>query len=181
MVINEVANNRKKELKVNASETQRQIVRITINADVSFESFVNSFQMGLGRFDQAAFAALAGKPREAAAAIQGMEGDQGLMIFFTLDHGRALKMVGKDKKAIRFILGNPLVAIQMTKYDLRAGQYVPLTLIAYEDEENHVRIEYDQPSSLLYVCESAEIDETARDLDKKLLLAVQHAIADASK
>ncbi|MGF6904707.1 DUF302 domain-containing protein [Paraburkholderia sp. GAS348] len=162
------------------SETQRQIVRVTIDADVNFEGFVKSFRERLGRFDQAAIAALMGQPREAAAAIQGMEGDQGLMIFFTLDHGRALNMVGKSKKAIRFILGNPLVAIQMTKHDVRAGQYVPLTLIAYEDEENRVRIEYDKPSSLLDVCDNAEIDETARDLDKKLFLVVEHAIKDAS-
>jgi uncharacterized protein (DUF302 family) len=163
------------------SETQRQIVRITINADVNFEGFVKSFQERLGRFDQAAITALAGQPREAAAALQGMEGDQGLMIFFTLDHGRALTMVGQSSKVIRFILGNPLVAVQMTRYDVRAGQYVPLTLIAYEDEENHVRIEYDQPSSLLDVCANAEIDETARGLDKKLLLIVEHAIKDASQ
>lgn len=109
-----------------------------------------------------------------------MEGDQGLMIFFTLDHGRALNMVGKSSKALRFILGNPLVAIQMTKHDLRAGQYVPLTLIAYEDKENRLSIEYDQPSSLLNVCESSEVDEIAHDLDRKLLLVVEHAIKDAS-
>ena len=162
------------------SETQRQIVRVTIDADVTFESFVKSFQERLGQFDQAAVAALAGRPAEAAAAIRNMEGDQGLMIFFTLDHGRALTMVGESKKVIRFILGNPLVAIQMTRHDVRAGQYVPLTLIAYEVEENRVRIEYDQPSSLLDVCENAEVDKTARALDKKLLLVVEHAIKDAS-
>ncbi len=161
------------------SETQRQIVRVTIDADVTFESFVKSFQARLGQFDQAAIAALAGQPREAAAAIQGMEGDQGLMIFFTLDHGRALTMVGQSRKVIRFILGNPLVAIQMTRHDVRAGQYVPLTLIAYDEEENRVRIEYDQPSSLLGVCENAEVDEIARELDKKLLLVVEHAINNA--
>jgi uncharacterized protein (DUF302 family) len=121
-----------------------------------------------------------GQPREAAAAIQGMEGDQGLMIFFALDHGRALTMVGKSQKAIRFILGNPLVAIQMTQHDVRAGQYVPLTLIAYEHEENRVRIEYDQPSSILGACENAEVDKTARELDRKLRLVVEHAIEDAS-
>ncbi|MFM0278212.1 DUF302 domain-containing protein [Paraburkholderia sediminicola] len=163
------------------SETQRQIVRVTIDADVTFESFVKSFQERLGQFDQAAVAALAGQPREAAAAIQGMEGDQGLMIFFTLDHGRALTMVGQSRKVIRFILGNPLVAIQMTRHDVRAGQYVPLTLIAYEEEENRVRIEYDQPSSLLEVCENADVDQIARELDTKLLLVVEHAINDASQ
>lgn len=162
------------------SETQRQIVRVTINAEVAFDSFVKSFQQRLGKFDQAAVAALIGQPREAAAALKGMEGDQGLMIFFTLDHGRALNMVGKSQKAIRFILGNPLVAIQMTQHDIRAGQYVPLTVIAYEDEENRLHIEYDQPSSILGVCENAAIDETARDLDRKLLLVVEHAIKDAS-
>jgi uncharacterized protein (DUF302 family) len=166
---------------VRTSETQKQVVGVTINADVGFESFVKSFQERLGRFDQAAVAALAGQPREAAAAIQSMEGDQGLMIFFTLDHGRALTMVGESKKVIRFILGNPLVAVQMTRYDVRAGQYVPLTLIAYEVEENRVRIEYDQPSSLLDVCENAEVEKTARELDKKLLLVVEHAIKDASQ
>jgi uncharacterized protein (DUF302 family) len=69
----------------------------------------------------------------------------------------------------------------MTRHDVRAGQYVPLTLIAYEDEENRVRIEYDQPSSLLDVCENAGVDEIARDLDTKLLLVVEHAIKDASQ
>ncbi|HXZ07566.1 MAG TPA: DUF302 domain-containing protein [Paraburkholderia sp.] len=162
-------------------ETQRLIVRVTIDADVTFERFVESFQARLGKFDQVVTATLAGQPREAEAAIRGMEGDQGLMIFFTLDHGRALTMVGQSRKAIRFILGNPLVAVQMTRYDIRAGQYVPLTLVAYEEGENRVRIEYDQPSSLLDVCENAEVDRTARELDKKLLLVVEHAIEEASE
>jgi hypothetical protein len=42
-----------------------------IDAEVNFEGFVKSFQERLGKFDQAAVAALAGQPREAAAAIQG--------------------------------------------------------------------------------------------------------------
>lgn len=158
-------------------ESQRPIVRLTIDADVSFESFVEHFRRNLGVFDQAAYIAVAGNPHAAAEAVKAMEGDQGLMIFYSLDHGRALGMVGKSAKAMRFILGNPLVAVQMTQYDVRAGQYVPLTIIAYENEKNHVRVEYDQPSTILSVCCSAHIDNIAHDLDRKLLLVVEHAIS----
>ena len=160
-------------------ETQRQITRVTIDAEVTFEGFVERFQERLGKLDSAAYVSLAAQPAEMAAALVRMEGDQGLMIFYSLDHGHALEMVGESKKAIRFILGNPLVAIQMTRHDIRAAQYVPLTLIAYEADENRVRIEYDQPSSLLGVCNSADVDKVAFDLDRKLFQVVEHAIQDA--
>lgn len=162
-------------------EIQRQITRVTIDADVQFENFADSFRKRLGHFDQQAVIALKDQPSLAEAALKEMEGDQRLMIFFTLDHGTALRIVGKRAKALRFILGNPLVAIQMTKHDIRAGQHVPLTVIVYEHQENQVRIEYDLPSSILGVCENEEVDKIARDLDNKLLRVIEHAIADATE
>jgi uncharacterized protein (DUF302 family) len=60
------------------------------------------------------------------------------------------------------------VAIQMTRHDIRAGLYVPLTVLVYEVSENTVRVEFDQPSSLLGQFQNADVDKVAKELDVKL-------------
>src|ERR1700751_894813 len=63
-----------------------------------------------------------------------MVGPGGFMLFRTSDHGALLRLAGQKKKAVQYLLGNPLFAIQMTQHDIRAGLYAPLRVLLYEDE-----------------------------------------------
>ena len=54
-----------------------------------------------------------------------MEGSSGLMLFWTSNHGHLLRLVSQTKAAIQYVVGNPLIAIQMTQHDIRAALYAP--------------------------------------------------------
>ncbi|HEX7909485.1 MAG TPA: DUF302 domain-containing protein [Paraburkholderia sp.] len=70
------------------------------------------------------------------------------MIFSTTNHGVLLSLAGAPRHAIRYVIGNLRVALQMTRHDIRAGLYAPLSVLVYEVAPGVVRVEYDQPSTL---------------------------------
>ena len=42
-------------------------------------------------------------------------------------------IAGQKRKAVQYVVGNPLFALQMTQHDIRAGLYAPLRVLIYED------------------------------------------------
>src|SRR5262249_27593221 len=98
----------------------------------------------------------------------GRLGSSGFMLFGTQDHGVLLCLAGQKRRAIQYLVGNPLVALQMTKHDIRASLYAPLRVLLYEDEEGRTCLEYDRPSSLFGQFGNDEISPTAAMPDKKL-------------
>ena len=75
-------------------------------------------------------------------------------------------------KARAYVVGNPLIAAQMTSEGPIAGLYVPLRLLVYE-ADGRTLITYDQPSSLLSQLPDETIMRTARMLDDRLLCVVK--------
>ena len=53
------------------------------------------------------------------------------MLFGTMDHGAILSIFGVKTKAIQYVLGNPLIAIQMTQHNLAVGLYAPLRVLVF--------------------------------------------------
>ena len=104
--------------------------------------------------------------------LKSLEGSCGLIIFNIQDHGALLNIYGKPRKAKQYVIGNPLVAIQMTIHDIRASLYAPLRMIVYEDENKKTFVEYDLPSSLFGQFGNDEILQVARGLDSKLFHVV---------
>ena len=90
------------------------------------------------------------------------------MLFGTMDHGALLSIFGVKKKAIQYVLGNPLIAIQMTQHNLAAGLYAPLRVLVYEDNRGRTCLEYDKPSSLFGQFNDDRITTVASLLDRKL-------------
>jgi uncharacterized protein (DUF302 family) len=90
------------------------------------------------------------------------------MLFKTSDHGALLRLAGQKKKAMQYILGNPLLAIQMTQHDIRAGLYAPLRVLVYENADGKTCVEYDKPSSLFGQFENVKVTEVATTLDRKM-------------
>ena len=97
-----------------------------------------------------------------------MTGPSGFMLFGTQDHGALLRLAGQQRKAVQYVVGNPLFAFQMTQHDIRASLYAPLRVLIYENEAGKTCVEYDRPSSLFGQFGNDRISPTAAMLDKKL-------------
>ena len=161
------------------------VKRITVDhvqvvADKPFEKVTKAFEEQCGKFDEEEFRAYAEKetPEKAKAKLESMVGPSGFMLFRTSDHGALLGMVGQKKKAIQYLVGNPLFAVQMTQHDIRAhALYAPLRVLIYEnDQAGKTCIEYDRPSSLFGQFGNERITPTATMLDRKLETLVATAI-----
>ena len=105
-----------------------------------------------------------------------MAGPSGFMLFRTSDHGALLRIAGQKRKAIQYLLGNPLFAIRMTQHDIRAGLYAPLRVLIYEGGAGQTCVEYDRPSSLFGQFGDDRIAPTAVMLDRKLEALVAAAL-----
>jgi uncharacterized protein (DUF302 family) len=147
-------------------------------ADKPFEQVIKAFEQQLGQFDPEAYKSLfAGEDAEKIRAkIEAMAGPSGFMLFRISDHGQLLRLAGQKKKAIQYLVGNPLFAIQMTQHDIRASLYAPLRVLVYENELGKTCVEYDKPSSLFGQFGNAKVTDVATMLDRKLERLVAKAI-----
>lgn len=151
---------------------------VSVATDKPYKEVTKGIERQLGRFDPEVYKSLAegADPEEAKAKIGAMAGSSGFMLFTTNGHGALLRIVGQNRKAIQYVLGNPLFALQMTQHDIRASLYAPLRLLVYETEGGKTCLEYDKPSSLFGQFGSAEIDVAATKLDGKMDALVLTAI-----
>jgi uncharacterized protein (DUF302 family) len=138
--------------------------------DKPFVDVTTAFERQLGRFEPGVYQALAagGDAEGARARIEAMAGPSGFMLFATHNHGALLRLAGQKRKAVQYVVGNPLFALQMTQHDIRAGLYAPLRVLIYENEEGKTCVEYDRPSSLFGQFGDDRISPTAAMLDRKL-------------
>ena len=161
---------------MNESRFMADHVRLETNKP--FEEVAKALERQLGTFDPDVrkAAAESGDTEAAKARIEAMAGPSGLMLFGTQDHGALLRLAGQKRKAIQYVVGNPLVALQMTQHDLRAGLYAPLRVLIYEDNRGRTCLEYDKPSSLFGQFNDDRIAPVAAMLDRKLEDLVTTAI-----
>ena len=95
-------------------------------------------------------------------------GPSGFMLFSLLDHGAWITKAGIDRKVMRVILGNPLIAITMLRHDVTAGLFAPVELLLVDEGEGRSSLTYVKPSSLMVVERNPELLSTAEQLDAKL-------------
>ncbi len=158
--------------------TRITVEHVRVVADEPFEQVVKALERQMGQFNPEVYKSLgAGEDAEKVRArIEAMVGASGFMLFRTSDHGALLHLAGQKKKAIQYLLGNPLFAIQMTQHDIRAGLYAPLRVLIYENEHGKTCVEYDKPSSLFGQFGNAKVTDVATMLDRKLEQLVAKAI-----
>lgn len=150
--------------KSSASEVKIQHRSLLIER--GYEEFTGRLEQILGRLVESK---LKGLTRDGAMeALKSMEGEQGFMIIKILDHGADLLMLGQRRKAKQYLIGNPLVAIQMTRYDIRAALYAPLRVLVFEPEPGLTVVEFDQPSTLFGQFGRNEVTAVAVESDGKL-------------
>jgi uncharacterized protein (DUF302 family) len=159
------------------------VTRITVDhvrvvAEKPFDRVRKAFEEQLGQFDPAVSKALAAgeDAKQVRAKIEALVGPSGFMLFQSSDHGGLLRLAGQKKKAVQYLVGNPLFAIQMTQHDIRASLYAPLRVLLYENEQGKTCVEYDKPSSLFEQFGNAKVTDVATMLDRKLERLVAQAI-----
>jgi uncharacterized protein (DUF302 family) len=143
---------------------------VRLTTDKPFEDVAKAFERQLGRFDLDVYRSLAATDdaEGAKAKIEAMAGPSGFMLFATHNHGALLRLAGQKRRAIQYVVGNPLFALRMTQHDIRACLYAPLRVLLYENEEGKTCLEYDKPSSLFGQFGNDHISPTAAMLDRKL-------------
>ncbi|MGA2259270.1 MAG: DUF302 domain-containing protein [Thermoguttaceae bacterium] len=151
---------------------------VGLMTDKPFEEVANVLERQMGRFNPDVSRSLAegGDTEAAKTKFEAMTGPSGFMLFGKTDHGSLLRIAGQKRKAIQYVLGNPLFALQMTRHDIRASLYAPLRVLLYQNDEGKTCVEYDKPSSLFGQFDQAEITATAAMLDSKLDALVSTAI-----
>jgi uncharacterized protein (DUF302 family) len=157
--------------------TRISVDHVRLATDKPFDEITREFERQLGRFDPDVYKALAdgGDAKKAKGLIEAMAGPSGFMLFATHNHGALVRLAGQKRKAIQYVVGNPLFAFQMTQHDIRASLYAPLRVLIYENEAGKTCVEYDKPSSLFGQFGDARINPTAAMLDNKLAALVAAA------
>src|SRR6516165_10036497 len=152
------------------TETRFSVVHVRVTSDRPFADVQAAFERRLGRFDPDVYQALAegGDPAAVRARLEAMAGSSGLMLFGTSDHGRLLRIVGQQRNAVQYVIGNPLFAVEMTRHALGAALYAPLRVLISEAEDGRTCIEYDRPSSLFGQFGDERVSPMAAALDQKL-------------
>jgi uncharacterized protein (DUF302 family) len=131
-----------------------------------YEDFTARLEQILGRFIPSKLKGLT--PDGAAQALTSMEGEQGLMIIQIFDHGADLLIIGQRRKAKQYLIGNPLLAIQVNRYDIRAALYAPLRVLVFESDPGRTVVEFDQPSTLFGQFGRDEVTAVGVEDDGKL-------------
>jgi uncharacterized protein (DUF302 family) len=102
------------------------------------------------------------------AAVQPHAGPSGFMLFGLFNHGGWIKKAGIDRKVLRTIIGNPLIAITMLRHDVTAGLFAPVELLLLEQDGDRSSLIYVKPSSLMVVEDNPALLAAAEELDAKL-------------
>jgi uncharacterized protein (DUF302 family) len=153
------------------------VTHVTLLVAKPFEEFKVALEKQLGRFDERALVDFAadGDVQKAHERLAAMPGSSGFMVFLTNNHGAVLQLVGQRRRAIQYILGNPLFAVEMTRHAVGAALYAPLRLLIYDTPDGQTGVEYDLAASLFGQFGNAEIDRMAESLDEKMAAMVENA------
>jgi uncharacterized protein (DUF302 family) len=145
------------------------VEHVRVKVAKPFDEVAAAFEARLGKFDPAVYEQLrkGDDPEAIRTSIESMAGPSGFMLFRTSDHGAILRLVGQRRKAVQYLVGNPLFAVEMTRHAIGAALYAPLRVLIYQDEPGTC-IEYDLPSSLFGQFKDERVDRVAVSLDGKL-------------
>jgi uncharacterized protein (DUF302 family) len=143
----------------------------------SFDDILQTFQEVVGTTDGAAV--LQGTSEsvrtreEYEKLVQSHVGESGFMLFFQLDYGRWLPLFGVQRRVMRLIFGNPLLAITMLQHDVTAGLFVPVEIVVVENESRDgAAVIYDLPSAQMKIENNPALLAAAQELDRKLQVVV---------
>jgi uncharacterized protein (DUF302 family) len=159
---------------VGTSVTKRpfQGERIVIHTSLGFDATCESFRRLLGESSFPDLAELSRSPITQAEFENQVQarfvGESGFMLFAEFDHGAWLSKFGLERRSVRWIFGNPLIAITMIQFDVTAGLFAPVEMLITEDTDHAgTTVVYVRPSSLMVIEDNPPLLSAARALDAK--------------
>ena len=154
---------------MSASETRFDGVRVRYDSVKSYDELVAALLADIGEQPVPIndIATNAGDWRAYEERVQSHVGPSGFMLFGIVDHGAWITKAGIDRKALRVILGNPLIAITMLRHEVTAGLFAPVELLV-TDNGTGSSLTYVAPSSLMVVEPNLELLSAAIELDAKV-------------
>jgi hypothetical protein len=154
-----------------AHQTTFSGTRVRFDSALAFDRVLDNLRAAVGRPSMADLVKLSTEPStksEFANKVESYAGESDFMLFLELNHGAWIGRFGTERKMVRWILGNPMIAITMIKHDVTAGLFVPVELLLAENESGEgSSIIYILPSSLM-ATGNAELTKAAKALDAKL-------------
>jgi uncharacterized protein (DUF302 family) len=155
-------------------------IRIEVDTSTSFGEVLSRLRELMGNASVPEVVALAKEATTEAEYVQGVEERfvraSGFMLFYEIDHGGWLSRFGINRRVVRWILGNPLIAITMIRHDVTAGLFAPVEILVTENEDGQgAKITYVQPSSLMLIDENPPLRDAATALDVKLAALIAKA------
>jgi uncharacterized protein (DUF302 family) len=155
-------------------------IRIEVDTSTSFGEVLSRLRELMGNTNVPEVVALAKAATTETEYVQAVEerfvGASGFMLFYEIDHGGWLSRFGINRRVVRWILGNPLIAITMIRHDVAAGLFAPVEILVTENEDGQgAKITYVQPSSLMLIEENPPLREAATALDAKLAALIAKA------
>lgn len=154
---------------MSTSETRFDGVRVRYGSTKSYDELVAALLADIGRTP----VPIDEYPNEFDSwesyqrKVESHVGPSGFMLFGLFDHGAWITKAGIDRKVLRVILGNPLIAITMIRHDVTAGLFAPVEMLIL-DEPDGSSLTYVKPSSLMVIEENPELLSAAEELDAKL-------------
>lgn len=154
---------------MSASESSFTGVRVRYESSKSYDELVAALLADIGQqpvpIDEVV--RTSGDWESFQQKVESYEGPSGFMLFALIDHGAWIASAGIRRRALRVILGNPLIAITMLRHDVTAGLFAPVELLIL-DEPGGSSLTYVKPSSLMVVEPNPELLGAADQLDAKL-------------
>ncbi|MGF6770534.1 uncharacterized protein (DUF302 family) [Paraburkholderia sp. GAS199] len=155
-------------------------IRVEIRTPVPFDDVLGRLRKLCGKTTVPEVVALAKEDITEQQYVSEVEkrfvGKSGFMLFGEIDHGGWIGKFGIKRRSLRWILGNPLIAITMIRHDITAGLFAPVELLLTESvDDDGCFLTYVRPSSLILIEENEELEAAARALDKKFEALVSAA------
>ncbi|MET3650573.1 DUF302 domain-containing protein [Dyella japonica] len=147
-------------------------VRIEVATSVKFDEVLTRLRSLMGHVNPSEIVTLAQSgitETEFVRAVQErFEGESGFMLFAEIDHGGWLSTFQINRRTVRWILGNPLIAVTMIRHDITAGLFAPVEILVTETEDRQgTMVTYVRPSSLMVIEENPPLLAMATLLDAK--------------
>jgi uncharacterized protein (DUF302 family) len=154
---------------MSASETRFDGVRVRYDSAKSYGELVAALLADIGAAPVPIndIAASTGDWQTYEERVESDVGPSGFMLFGIFDHSAWITKAGIDRKVLRVILGNPLIAITMLRHDVTAGLFAPVELLI-TDSGTGSSVTYVKPSSLMVIETNPELLSAAKQLDAKL-------------
>lgn len=171
---------------MSGKSTIREVVpfagkRILYRSELNFDQVMSNLRAHVGETTFENIVQLSSMPGPLEAfeeKVQQYVGDSGFMLFAEMNHGCWIEKFGIQRRLVRWIFGNPLIAITMIRHDCSAGLFVPVELLLAEaDDGAGCIVTYVVPSSLIAVGDNPELLAAAMALDSKVEALVASAVS----